>query len=306
MAPRWSTSLLQFRLGLSLLSLLAAPSLGRLPRLPDGEVVDENNLVEGAPQPLSLSDAARLFVRLNQEEEQGARSEGQEEREDARLIGITDGGLYRGDLVVYLPVTLLLPTFAFRSRYSLAGSKDSSWRSYLFGRSYAGDRDVGDEDAWQDIRGPVDRVLSRRVKYDPQLPEYEDGYVFWGGRLVVMILLYQAILKEKCLNSRISRSPQKPVCVVRYILAKCSTFWRMLTYIQKVVNKVCWDTKSGCPYFSYLPVKYDGDVTKPLPVFEKEGEKTKIGKIPIMYLERKAESEHLSCCHAEVILKFHN
>lgn len=96
MAPRWSTSLLQFRLGLSLLSLLAAPSLGRLPRLPDGEVVDENNLVEGAPQPLSLSDAARLFVRLNQEEEQGARSEGQEEREDARLIGITDGGLYRG------------------------------------------------------------------------------------------------------------------------------------------------------------------------------------------------------------------
>lgn len=96
MAPRWSTSLLQFRLGLSLLSLLAAPSLGRLPHFPDGEVVDENNLVEGAPQPLSLSDAVRLFVSLSQEEEPGARSEGQEEREDPRLIGITDGGLYRG------------------------------------------------------------------------------------------------------------------------------------------------------------------------------------------------------------------
>lgn len=96
MAPRWSTSLLQFRLGLSLLSLLVAPSLGRLPHIPVGDVVDENNLVEGAPQPLSLPDVVRLFLRLNQEEELSARSEGQTDQEDARLIGITDGGLYRG------------------------------------------------------------------------------------------------------------------------------------------------------------------------------------------------------------------
>lgn len=262
MAPRWSTSLLQFRLGLSLLSLLAAPSLGRLPHFPDGEVVDENNLVEGAPQPLSLSDAVRLFVSLSQEEEPGARSEGQEEREDPRLIGITDGGLYRGDLVVYLPVTLLLPTFAFRSRYSLAGSKDSSWSSYLFGRSYVGGREEEEEEKkkeeeeeedWQDVRGPVDRVLSGEVRYDPQLPEYEDGAY---GPLLSRLDAYFHYLRvhdDSCRMKAICHLAKDPAKysplshLVLSALKKSESFSRPSSYSQEVFRffRYYWAAERG-------------------------------------------------------------
>lgn len=110
MAPNTRWSLLQFRLALSLLSLLAAPSLALLPHFPDGDVVDENNLGEGAPQPLSLSDAVHLFQRLQQEEQLNSGATNNTDQENARLIGVTDGGVYRGGechsrLILYITFT---------------------------------------------------------------------------------------------------------------------------------------------------------------------------------------------------------
>lgn len=159
----------------SILSCLYAPSYGRLPPFASVDVVDENNLTEGAPQSLSLSDAVRLLSLLQQENDlknNTGRQESREDKEDPRFIGITDGGLYRGDLVFYVPVTILLPTFAFQSRYSLAGKRKYEWSRLLFGRSSA--RSLNSEaDNLLDIRGPVDRVLTDKVLYNPDLQEYK-------------------------------------------------------------------------------------------------------------------------------------
>lgn len=91
-----ASSLLQFRL--ALLSLLAASSLALLPHLPDGDVVDENILGKGAPQPLSFPDAVRLLqlLQLQQQEGQDQSAEGRAQLQDARFMSITDGGYFRG------------------------------------------------------------------------------------------------------------------------------------------------------------------------------------------------------------------
>ncbi|XP_063875139.1 uncharacterized protein LOC135108284 [Scylla paramamosain] len=129
----------------------------------------------GCPSHCPLSDAVQPLP---------ATSAGEAERRrgghygpsngDPRLIGITDGGLYRGDLMVYLPVTFLLPTFAYRSRYSMAGKKESDWLSFLWGKSHS--RSYGGSGgAPADIRGPVDQLLSNQVRYEPSLPEYQNN-----------------------------------------------------------------------------------------------------------------------------------
>ncbi|XP_045134502.1 uncharacterized protein LOC123518036 [Portunus trituberculatus] len=171
MALRTSPALLAL---LASYALLACPSLALLPILHDSNIVDENNLAEGMPQPLSLSNAVHLFQRLQQERQNGDMEDIMDQHGDPRLIGITDGGLYRGDLVVYLPVTFLLPTFAYRSRYSMAGKKESDWLSFLWGKSHS--RSYGGSGgAPADIRGPVDQLLSNKVRYEPSLPEYQNN-----------------------------------------------------------------------------------------------------------------------------------
>jgi len=177
---------------LGLLQMLAGSALGDLPAVVGGDVLDENNEVDGRqpPVPLTLLEVATLLQQRQQEIAAAAAksspNQTEEEghlEEDPRFIGITDGGLYRGDLVVYLPITVLLPTFAFRSRYSLAGRRKSDWLSFLMdvgktmGRSYHyTDNTIHDED---DIRGPVDRlILQDQVKYDPTLPEYQKDILF--------------------------------------------------------------------------------------------------------------------------------
>ncbi|XP_045590097.2 uncharacterized protein [Procambarus clarkii] len=167
-----ASSLLQFRL--ALLSLLAASSLALLPHLPDGDVVDENILWKGAPQPLSFPDAVRLLqlLQLQQQEGQDQSAEGRAQLQDARFMSITDGGYFRGELMVYVPITVFLPTFAFRSRYSMAGKKHKSdWSSFFFGtgQSRLGD---GEGDNVKDIRGPGDRLVVQELEYDPGHPQY--------------------------------------------------------------------------------------------------------------------------------------
>lgn len=167
--PPPSHALLALLLALVAFAALApSPAAALLSLLPDDATVDENNLPEGASLPLSLPEAAQLLRQLRLE------GEGADDPSDARLIGVTDGGLYRGDLVVYLPITFLLPTFAFRSRYSLAGKKNSDWWGLLsfLGRSKeARARERGHGKPF-DIRGPVDQVLTERVRYDPALQDY--------------------------------------------------------------------------------------------------------------------------------------
>jgi len=162
-------------------------ALGALPAVVGGDVVDENNEVDGqSPVPLTLQEAVTLLLQKEAADKSSPHkkhTEGHLE-EDPRFIGITDGGVYRGDLVVYLPITVLLPTFAFRSRYSLAGRRTSDWLSFLMdvgktmgmGRSYHyADNNIDDED----IRGPVDRlIIQDQVKYDPTLPEYQKDIAF--------------------------------------------------------------------------------------------------------------------------------
>jgi len=178
---------------LLLLQLGSQAALGALPTLLAGDVVDENNEVDGSPVPLTLLEAVTL---LQRHQKAAAATAGHKKdnhlEEDPRFIGITDGGLYRGDLVVYLPITVLLPTFAFRSRYSMAGKKSSDWLSFLFdvgktmGRSYYQDE--------EDIRGPVDRmILQDQVKYDPTLPEYQKDSMF--GPLLSRIDAYFTYLR---------------------------------------------------------------------------------------------------------------
>ncbi|MPC12009.1 hypothetical protein E2C01_004686 [Portunus trituberculatus] len=93
MALRTSPALLAL---LASYALLACPSLALLPILHDSNIVDENNLAEGMPQPLSLSNAVHLFQRLQQERQNGDMEDIMDQHGDPRLIGITDGGLYRG------------------------------------------------------------------------------------------------------------------------------------------------------------------------------------------------------------------
>ena len=93
MALRTSPALLAL---LALHALLACPSLALLPILQDSNIVDENNLAEGMPQPLSLTDAVHLFQRLQQERQSSDMEDNMDHHGDPRLIGITDGGLYRG------------------------------------------------------------------------------------------------------------------------------------------------------------------------------------------------------------------
>ena len=93
MALRTSPALLAL---LASHALLACPSLALLPIFHDSNIVDENNLAEGMPQPLSLSDAVHLFQRLQQERQSDDVEDIMDQYGDPRLIGITDGGLYRG------------------------------------------------------------------------------------------------------------------------------------------------------------------------------------------------------------------
>lgn len=254
MAPHTPSSLLQFRLALSLLSLLAAPSLGLLPHFPDGDVVDENNLGEGAPQPLSLPDAVRLYQRLQQEEKlHKEREEGRADQVDARLIGITDGGVYRGDLVVYLPITVLLPTFAFRSRYSLAGRKNSDWSSFRFRSSQSRSSD-GEGSNSLDIRGPVDRVLSDQVRYDPSLPDYQAHEVL--GPLLSRLDAYFHYLRvhdDSCRMRAICQLAHDPAAysplshLILSALRKSESFARPSTYSPAVFRffRYYWAAERG-------------------------------------------------------------
>lgn len=72
-----------------LLALLPSPTTALLPPLPDDVTLDENNLPEGAPVPLSFPEATRLLRHLQQQQDQDHQA-------DPRLIAVTDGGLYRG------------------------------------------------------------------------------------------------------------------------------------------------------------------------------------------------------------------
>ena len=67
----------------------------------------------------------------------------------------------------YLPITVLLPTLALGSRYTKAGSS-KSWYENLLGRAFSDNSMTTD-----DIRGPVDKVLTNDIYYDPSLSEYE-------------------------------------------------------------------------------------------------------------------------------------
>ena len=92
--------------------------------------------------------------------------------------------------MVYLPITFLLPTFAFRSRYSMAWKKESDWLSFLWGKGHS--RSYGGSGGSPvDIRGPVDQVLTNEVRYDPSLPEYQDnGWAFrWEGAWRILCYL---------------------------------------------------------------------------------------------------------------------
>ena len=77
---------------------------------------------------------------------------------------------FLSDLVFYLPITILLPTLSFGSRYSRAGSRKSRWYDSFLGRSFY---DSTHQNLDNDIRGPVDRVLTKDVIYDPHLLDYQ-------------------------------------------------------------------------------------------------------------------------------------
>ncbi|XP_064119998.1 uncharacterized protein LOC135224680 [Macrobrachium nipponense] len=195
---------------LSLLSCFPVPARGKLPHFPDESVVDENNLTEGDPHSLDYQEILSLLQHLQQENDlkktdDGLQPEARSDQVDPRFIGITDGGLYRGDLVVYLPITILLPTLAFRSRYSLAGRKSFDWSSFLFGRNQARSLDS------EDIRGRVDQVLTNQVRYDPNLFEYKTDPNF--GPLLSRIDAYFHYLRvhdDECRMRAICQLAQNP------------------------------------------------------------------------------------------------
>ncbi|XP_066973540.1 uncharacterized protein [Macrobrachium rosenbergii] len=194
---------------LSLLSCFPVPARGKLPHFTDASVVDENNLTEGDPRPLDYQEILSLLQHLQQENDLKKTDDGfpeaRSDQVDPRFIGITDGGLYRGDLVVYLPITILLPTLAFRSRYSLAGRKSFDWSSFLFGRNQA--RSLDNED----IRGPVDQVLTNQVRYDPNLFEYKTDPNF--GPLLSRVDAYFHYLRvhdDECRMRAICQLAQNP------------------------------------------------------------------------------------------------
>jgi len=235
-----------YRCCLLLLLLQLGSGHGALPAVVGGDVVDENNEVDGQPPvPLTLPEVVNLLQQGHHQDpvkstpHQTHREDHLEE--DPRFIGITDGGVYRGDLVVYLPITVLLPTFAFRSRYSLAGRRTSDWLSFLMdvgktmGRSYHyADNNIDDED----IRGPVDRmILQDQVKYDSTLPEYQKDLNF--GPLLSRMDAYFTYLRvqddgcRKRAICQLARDPETfaPLSqLVLSVLRKSEGFSRPATY----------------------------------------------------------------------------
>lgn len=265
---------------LKLLLLLGSRvALGALPTVLEGDVVDENNSVEGSPVPLTLLEAVTLIQRhqeaaaaavphvpaaaqANPHKVQGgtaaqAKDLPDQEPEDPRFIGITDGGLYRGDLVVYLPITVLLPTFAFRSRYSQAGKKKSDWLSFLLdvGKTMGMGRSYQDDNELEDIRGPVDRlILQDQVKYDPTLPEYQKDIKF--GPLLSRMDAYFTYLRvhdDGCRQRAICQLAQDPGTfaplshLVISVLRKSEGYSRPETYEPSVFRflRYYWAAERG-------------------------------------------------------------
>lgn len=242
---------------LLLLQLGSRAALGALPTLLAGDVVDENNEVDGfSPVPLTLLEAVTLLQRNQGAAKADHKTNTKEDhhKEDPRFIGITDGGLYRGDLVVYLPITVLLPTFAFRSRYSQAGKRNSDWLSFFLdlgktmGRSY---QDTDDND----IRGPVDRlILQDQVTYDPTLPEYQKDIKF--GPLLSRIDAYFTYLRvhdDGCRQRAICQLAQDPETfaplshLVLSVLRKSEGYSRPETYEPSVFRflRYYWAAERG-------------------------------------------------------------
>lgn len=250
---------------LPLLQLLGSQvALGALPAVVGGDVVDENNEVDGQPPvPLTLLEAVTL-LQSRQEEPKSTwphHTDNEEDhlKADPRFIGITDGGVYRGDLVVYLPITVLLPTFAFRSRYSLAGRRTSDWMSFLMdvgnsmGRSYHyADNNIDDEN---DIRGPVDRmILQDQVKYDPSLLEYQKDINF--GPLLSRMDAYFTYLRvqdDGCRQRAICQLARDPETfaplsqLVLSVLRKSESASRPATYEPSVFRflRYYWAAERG-------------------------------------------------------------
>ncbi|XP_068241708.1 uncharacterized protein [Palaemon carinicauda] len=242
---------------LSLLSRFPVPASGKLPHFTDASVVDENNLTEGDAHPLDYQEALSLLQHLQQEnglkKTDDGLPEARSDQDDPRFIGITDGGLYRGDLVVYLPITILLPTFAFRSRYSLAGRKNFDWSSFLFGRNQARSLD------YEDIRGPVDQVLTNQVRYDPNLFEYKTDPNF--GPLLSRIDAYFHYLKVQDDDCRmraicqLAQNPQKysPLSyLILSALKKSESFPRPTVYNAVVFRflRYYWAAERGVSDYS--------------------------------------------------------
>ncbi|KAG7175359.1 putative DM4/DM12 family-like protein 19, partial [Homarus americanus] len=154
------------------------------------------------------------------------------------------------DLVVYLPITLLLPTFAFRSRYSLAGKKNSGWLSFITGRS----RSKSWEDNSLDIRGPVDKVLTNQVKYNPHLTDYSTHEEF--GPLLSRLDAYFHYLRvhdDHCRMRAICQLAQDPAAftplshLILSALKKSESFSRPSTYSPVVFRffRYYWAAERG-------------------------------------------------------------
>lgn len=240
---------------LLLLQLGSRAALGGLPTLLAGDVVDENNEVDGSssPVPLTLLEAVTLLQATAKAGDHNTKED--HLKEDPRFIGITDGGLYRGDLVVYLPITVLLPTFAFRSRYSQAGKRNSDWLSFLFDVGKTMGRSYQDTDDNNDIRGPVDRfILQDQVTYDPALPEYQKDIMF--GPLLSRMDAYFTYLRvhdDGCRQRAICQLAQDPETfaplshLVLSVLRKSEGYSRPETYEPSVFRflRYYWAAERG-------------------------------------------------------------
>jgi len=243
---------------LLLLQLGSQAALGALPTLLAGDVVDENNeLAHGSsPVPLTLLEAVTLLQRHQKASAKADYNPTKDHlKEDPRFIGITDGGLYRGDLVVYLPITVLLPTFAFRSRYSQAGKRNSDWLSFLLDVGKTMGRSYQDNDVEEDIRGPVDRlILQDQVTYDSTLPEYQKDIMF--GPLLSRMDAYFTYLRvhdDGCRQRAICQLAQDPETfaplshLVLSVLRKSEGYSRPETYEPSVFRflRYYWAAERG-------------------------------------------------------------
>nr|XP_053630468.1 uncharacterized protein LOC128687150 [Cherax quadricarinatus] len=156
-------------------------------------------------------------------------------------------------LVIRLPITVLLPTLAYRSRYP-GGGKTKEPASYFYGRIHSRPRDMETNNLF-DIRGPEDRFLTSQEKpYDPSSPEYQEDREF--GPLLSRLDAYFHLLglqDDHCRMRAICQLAEDPTTfaplshLVLSALKKSESFSRQSLYSPAVFRffRYYWSAEMG-------------------------------------------------------------